>query len=57
MVQGASGWCGIDMELWLVGGKVLVGVQSGLEGQENVGLGSKWQVSLHSVWHSQYKVL
>ncbi len=37
MVQGASGWCRVDMELWLV----LVRVQSGLEGQENAGLGSK----------------
>ncbi len=41
MVQGASGWCGVDTELGLVGGKVLVGVWSGLEGQENAGLGSK----------------
>ncbi len=52
MVQGTSGWCGVDVELQLV----LVGVQSGSEGRENVGLGSKQQVSLHLVWHSQYKV-
>ncbi len=56
MVWGASGWHRVDTELQLVGGKVLVGVQSGLEGQENVGLGSKQQVSLHLVWHSQCKV-
>ncbi len=56
MVQGASGWCGVDAELWLVGGQVLVGVWSGSEGQENAGLGPKWGVSLHLVWHSQYKV-
>ncbi len=41
MVQGASGWCGVDAELQLVGSKVLVRVWSGLEGRENVGLGSK----------------
>ena len=41
MDWGASGWHGVDTELRLVGGKVLVGVWSGLEGRENVGLGSK----------------
>ena len=42
MDQGASGWHRVDMELRLVGGKVLVRVRSGLEGQESAGLGSKW---------------
>ncbi len=32
MDWGASGWRGVDTELRLVGGKVLVGVRSGSEG-------------------------
>jgi len=37
MVQGASGWQGVDAELQLVGSKVLVGVWSGLEGARECG--------------------
>ena len=41
MVWETSGWQGVVAELWLVGGRIVVGVWGGLEGQESVVLGSK----------------
>ena len=41
MVQEASGWQGGVVELWLVDGRNVIGVQSDLEGQVSVVLGLK----------------
>ena len=41
MVQEVSGWQGVVAELWLVDGRVVIKVWSGLEGQASVVLGSK----------------
>ena len=42
MVWEASGWQGVVVELWLVDGRNVIGVQSDLEGWASVVLGSKW---------------
>ena len=55
MVQEASGWQGVVVELQLVDGRNVIGVQSDLEGQVSVVLGSKWQFSLRLACHSQYR--